>query len=54
VEELYVLEGDLRVGGMVIRPGDYCRAEAGTIHPELRTETGCLFFVTAARQSEIL
>jgi anti-sigma factor ChrR (cupin superfamily) len=54
LEELYVLEGDVQVGEIVMRPGDYCRAEAGTIHPELRTVTGCQFFMTASPHNQLL
>jgi anti-sigma factor ChrR (cupin superfamily) len=54
LEELYVLEGDVQVGEIIMRPGDYCRAEAGTIHPELRTVTGCQFFMTASPHNQLL
>jgi anti-sigma factor ChrR (cupin superfamily) len=47
VEECLVLEGDLRVGGLVLRAGDYQRAEAGSDHDEQTTEGGCLVLVTA-------
>jgi len=42
VEECLVLEGDLRVGGEVLRAGDYQRALAGSHHVEQTTEGGCL------------
>jgi anti-sigma factor ChrR (cupin superfamily) len=48
VEESLVLEGDLRVGGLVLRAGDYQRAEPGSDHDEQSTEGGCLVLVTAA------
>jgi putative transcriptional regulator len=54
VEELYLLEGDLRVGEMAMRPGDYCRGEAGSIHDEIVTRTGCLFVVTASHRDQLL
>ena len=41
-EETLVLEGDLRCGDLILRPGDYQRAEAGSIHEEQHTEEGCL------------
>jgi anti-sigma factor ChrR (cupin superfamily) len=46
-EECLVLEGDLHVGDLVLRAGDYQRAEAGTEHEEQSTEDGCLLLVTA-------
>ncbi len=54
VEELYLLEGDLSVGDMAMQAGDYCRGEAGSIHEEIATETGCLFVVTSSHQDELL
>jgi anti-sigma factor ChrR (cupin superfamily) len=48
VEESFVLEGDLRVGGLVLRAGDYQRAEPGSDHGEQTTEGGCLILVTTA------
>lgn len=42
VEELFVLEGDLHVHGVAMHAGDYCRAEANSIHEETFTESGCL------------
>jgi anti-sigma factor ChrR (cupin superfamily) len=46
VEECYVLEGELRLGGMVFGPGDYQRHEAGTGHEVQTTESGCVVLLT--------
>lgn len=54
VEELYLLEGDLNVEGVSMRPGDYCRGEAGSIHGEIFTNGGCLFMVSSSQHDEIL
>lgn len=54
VEELYLLEGDLCVGEMSMRAGDYCRGEAGSIHPEIVTRTGCLFVVTSSHHDQLM
>jgi anti-sigma factor ChrR (cupin superfamily) len=54
VEELYLLEGDLCVGDMAMRAGDYCRGEAGSIHEEIATENGCLFVVTSSDRDQLL
>jgi len=35
--------GDLVLEGQNMKPGDYCRAETGSIHSESYTESGCLF-----------
>ena len=47
------MEGDLVVEGQKMKPGDYCRAETGTIHSESYTESGCLFFLKASQLDEI-
>jgi quercetin dioxygenase-like cupin family protein len=53
-EELFMLEGDLVVEGKVMRAGDYCRGESGSIHGEVYTETGAVFLVLASGSDEIL
>ena len=45
VEEVFVLEGDLRLGDTVLRPGDYQRAEGGTHHEDQYSESGCLILI---------
>lgn len=47
-EECLVLEGDLRVGDLVLWPGDYQRAPAGSRHGEQSTEKGCLLLITSS------
>jgi len=54
VEELFLLEGDLSVDELSMRPGDYCRGEAGSIHGEIYTNAGCLFMVSSSNHDEIL
>ena len=53
-EELYVLEGTCYCGGELLHPGDYHRAEAGSIHYETSTEDGCLMFVIFSPDNETL
>jgi anti-sigma factor ChrR (cupin superfamily) len=45
VEEVFVLEGDLRLGDIVMRAGDYQRAEGGTHHEDQYTENGCVVLI---------
>lgn len=52
-EELFMLSGDIRVGGHMLRCGDYCRSEAGTCHETLYTETGCTFIALASLDDEL-
>jgi anti-sigma factor ChrR (cupin superfamily) len=54
VEECYVLEGDLRVGDVVMRAGDYQRVEEGNVHPVQQTEEGCVLFLLSSLEDEIL
>ncbi|HZR55526.1 MAG TPA: cupin domain-containing protein [Terriglobales bacterium] len=53
-EELYFLSGDLAVGGVLLKAGDYSRAAADSIHGGSRTEFGCLFVLVASQLDEIL
>lgn len=48
VEEIYLLEGEVMMSGVLMRAGDYCRAEADTVHADTRTQNGCVFIVTAS------
>jgi anti-sigma factor ChrR (cupin superfamily) len=52
LEEIYMLEGDYLVSGILMHAGDYCRAEAGSVHEDSRTLSGCVFIVTASMQDQ--
>jgi quercetin dioxygenase-like cupin family protein len=52
VEHLFVLSGDLHVASVVMRSGDYCRAEPETFHGETFSETGCTALVMASPDDE--
>jgi anti-sigma factor ChrR (cupin superfamily) len=54
VEELLLLQGDLQVEGEEMRPGDYCRAEPGSIHGESYTQHGCMFVLRSSQEDEVL
>jgi anti-sigma factor ChrR (cupin superfamily) len=51
-EESYILEGELLISGMRMRTGDYCRAEAGSLHTGVTTTTGCVFIAVASSRNE--
>jgi anti-sigma factor ChrR (cupin superfamily) len=56
VEECYVLEGDLYIGegeDVVMRAGDYQRADAGSHHPAQWTKSGCLLFIVSSLHDEL-
>jgi anti-sigma factor ChrR (cupin superfamily) len=53
-EECYVVEGELHVGDLVMRAGDFQRAEASSAHVPQFTETGCLLLITSSTEDELL
>lgn len=54
LEESYILEGDLLVAGVEMRAGDYCRAESGSVHDDIRTRGGCVFIAVQSQRDEWL
>ena len=54
VEESYVLEGDVTISGVEMKPGDYCRAEPGSIHTGISTRGGCQFITIVSERNELL
>ena len=40
-EELHLLDGELMIDDRRLRPGDYCRAEPGSVDRRVWSETGC-------------
>ncbi len=53
-EELYLLEGDLLVSGVLMQAGDYCHAERGSEHRDVSTRDGCLFLALTSEHNELL
>lgn len=41
IEELHLLHGELIIDDRTLHPGDYSRAEAGSVDRRVRSETGC-------------
>ena len=54
IEELFMLSGDLHVEDLVMRAGDYCRGEPGSIHGDTFSDTGCLFLMMASPENLII
>jgi len=54
VEQFFVLEGDCNVAGQRLGPGDYHRAEKGSIHESTYTMNGTLFLLIAPELYELL
>jgi anti-sigma factor ChrR (cupin superfamily) len=53
-EEIYVLEGSCFCGARLLLPGDYHRAETGSIHLDTRTDEGSLMLVITSAQNEMI
>ncbi|BAY80379.1 anti-ECFsigma factor, ChrR (plasmid) [Nostoc linckia NIES-25] len=53
IEEIYMLTGDLVVGGEVYGPGDYIRSQPGSVHGP-HTIGGCMFFFRTSMDDEYL
>ena len=45
IEECYVIEGDVTVGGLSLKAGDFHLAEAGSDHPICVSQGGCLLLL---------
>lgn len=54
VEELYLLEGALQVDDRALHPGDYLRAEAGSVDQRVWSETGCTCVLLTSSDDELL
>lgn len=52
-EEIYVLEGGIRVGGHDMQPGDYLYTPPEGKH-DVSSKSGCIVFLTLARPIELL
>ncbi|MFL6973014.1 MAG: cupin domain-containing protein [Xanthobacteraceae bacterium] len=47
-EEIYLLQGDLTMGTLTLRAGDFHLARRGVQHPTATTAEGCMLLVSAA------
>lgn len=54
IEEAFVLEGDLHFDVGVLHAGDYCRAEAGSLHSPSHTEAGCVLLISTSMADELM
>ena len=54
VEELYMLAGELIVDDQTYHPGEYRRAEAGTVDHRVWSETGCTCVLSTSYRDELL
>lgn len=54
VEECFVLEGDIDVGGVVMHAGDYQRLEGDSLHPVQSTRGGCRLLIVSSLRDELI
>jgi DNA-directed RNA polymerase specialized sigma24 family protein/anti-sigma factor ChrR (cupin superfamily) len=54
VEELHLLEGELRIDERRLHPGDYNRAEAGSGDQRVWSETGCACVLVTSTRDRLL
>jgi anti-sigma factor ChrR (cupin superfamily) len=53
-EECFVIDGDIRVGAIHMRRGDFQRAEAGSLHPVQTTDGGCVLLIVSSTTDELV
>jgi quercetin dioxygenase-like cupin family protein len=54
VEELHLLQGELMIDQKKLYPGDYIRAEAGTVDHSVWSETGCTCVLLTSTKDVVL
>jgi anti-sigma factor ChrR (cupin superfamily) len=54
IEELHLLDGELIVNDMKLYPGDYLKADAGSVDHRVRSETGCTCLLLTSTEDELL
>ena len=54
IEELYLLQGELMIDDKKFYPGDYVRAEAGSVDHRVWSETGCTCVLLTSTKDIIL
>ena len=53
VEEIFLIEGSIWVNGTLLKPGDYCRSEAGTEESGTYTDEGGVAIVVSSDHDEV-
>ena len=49
-----MLEGDIQVGEVTMRAGDYQCMERGSVHPVQSTREGCRLLIVSSLSDELL
>ncbi|MCB1043808.1 MAG: cupin domain-containing protein [Acidobacteria bacterium] len=53
MEECFVLSGELKIGELTLKTGDYQHAPSGSAHVTQSTETGCLLLISSSYHDEL-
>ncbi len=53
-EQCYVLQGEVRIGNLVLHAGDYGRAPVDTIHPVTTSPLGCLLLIVSSGHDAVV
>jgi quercetin dioxygenase-like cupin family protein len=54
IEELHLLQGELMIGDRTLHPGDYNRAEPGTVDHRVWSATGCTCVLVTSPHDALL
>ena len=54
LEELHLLDGEVCINGLTVRPGDYYRAEAASSDAAVRSEGGCTCVLITSTDDRLL
>ena len=54
VEDIFMMDGNLVLADTLIRAGEYCHADAGSIHAAAHSPGGCTFLLLGSEQNEFL
>ncbi|MBS1826008.1 MAG: cupin domain-containing protein [Acidobacteria bacterium] len=53
-EHCYVISGDLEVGGLALKTGDYQVANTSSVHTVTSTKNGCTILIISSMKDELL
>jgi quercetin dioxygenase-like cupin family protein len=52
-EQCYVISGEVRLGTVVLRSGDFSKAVPGSHHGEVRSDDGCTLLIVSSAKDEL-
>ena len=54
IEEVFILQGELRVEGVQLRAGDFCLSQPDTVHQGSYSKSGCTMVVKSSKHDTVL